>query len=197
MLGDYLKSFNTKKLTLIGPLIKERAFFSPPVVYIDGGTHLGVVENSFSIGDGDSSSVALDLQLPREKDESDLAYALKNIPEQYNEISLLGFLGGRKDHELINLAEIHRFLSERSETRVHFDDEICAFSGSLELNIKGIFSLFAFEESKVSVKGACKYPLESQLLARSSHGLSNEGSGVVIFETNCPIFLFRVDKQED
>lgn len=190
---NYLASQQTNKaINIIGPLFQGVNDFKEPVVYVDGGAKYKRDNKGFSVGDGDSFSGRLDESLPTDKDYSDLSYVLKNIPPYFEIINLLGFLGGRKDHELINLAEVHMFLGNSStRRRVSFDQEIIAFSaGKWSFSIEGIFTLFAFEKNEIKLDGKCKYPIEKELAPLSSHGLSNIGSGNVHLENNAAVFIF-------
>lgn len=108
---------------------------------------------------------------------------------------MLGFLGGRKDHELINFAEAHSYLKNiNNSTAVHFDKSISAYSqGKWTININGTFSLFAFEPLRLQVSGECEYLISKDIDFKhlSSHGLSNVGNGEVAITCDGPIFLFR------
>src|SRR4051794_25182624 len=117
-----------EEVTLVGPLYHQRHTPLMPTVYVDGGTrfrneggwaagHGG--HSAFptvSVGDGDSSGGSLDELLPSEKDYSDLAFVLRSLPASVNEVTLLGFLGGRRDHELANLGEVNEYLKARPRT---------------------------------------------------------------------------------
>lgn len=132
--------------------------------------------------------------LPKIKAYSDLAYVLSEIKDQFKEVNLQGFLGERKDHELINLLEVHSFLSKyHRKIKVSFDDKIFSFSrGNWEMEIQGVFSVLALSEIDMEIKGACKYThtLDEDFKHLSSQGLSNVGSGVVIFKASNVFFLF-------
>jgi len=109
-------------------------------------------------------------------------------------IDLLGFRGGRADHDLINLAEVHRFLKQTRDAIVHFDDQIIAYSGgSWEFEFNGTFSLFAFEKVNIQMSGACQYPIDqkTEFQELSSHGLSNKASGLVNVRCDRPFFIFK------
>lgn len=176
-----------------------------PVLYIDGGTHfrpdtsnqMPPEPTGFALGDGDSWSGQLDETLPAEKNYSDLAYALANIPAQFTEIHLLGFLGGRRDHEWINLGEAHQFLALRHKpTRLYFDarptEQIIGFSaGSWQFHHHGIFSLICLAPAKITLNGDCQYPLDhpTPLNPLSSHGLSNRGEGDITLSSDQVIFF--------
>ncbi len=171
-----------------------------PTIYVDGGSVFRQPSRipSVSVGDGDSASLPLDELLPSAKDFSDLAFVLRHIPVHVVQIEMLGFLGGREDHQLANFGEIHHFLSERlSRTQVHMWSpdklKVAAFChGSVELEIFGSFSVFSFVPAEVEISGDCRYPLAHPALlqAVSSHGLSNEGKGIVKISSRTPVFVF-------
>lgn len=182
-------------VTLVGPLHSGPHTAQRPTIYVDGGSHFQTPSTKFptiSIGDGDSSPSKLDEVLPSEKEYSDLAYVLNHLPVSIRKVELLGFLGGRKDHELLVLGEVHRYLKGRPYcTQALFADQIVAFShGELELAIQGTFSVVAFSPGPVEISGDCRYHHSGMLPALSSLGLSNEGSGAVHFHSQEPCFIF-------
>lgn len=212
LLPEFLKSISSPSITLVGPLFQPSAEFrnpSAPTIYIDGGARFreptapknGSLK-SLSVGDGDSYAGALDVTLPPSKDESDLAYVLRHIPQCINHVTMHGFLGGRRDHELANLGEIHAFLKGRSEqTRVDLtqspNEFVIAFShGSLTLEITQLFSVLVLESTSIQIKGDCRYHFPKQeasgqpdLLPMSSLGLSNVGFGSVRLVSPKPCFI--------
>src|SRR5687768_17140531 len=123
-LNKYLRH---PSLTIVGPLAKGtvRGSFIDPVIFVDGGARFRG-KAGFSVGDGDSGS-RLDQKLPAQKNYSDLAFVLGQIPKHFNKITLTGFSGGRKDHDVINLGEIFLFLKRRSRTEVVIDEKLLAF----------------------------------------------------------------------
>lgn len=190
----------SSQVVLVGPLLE--AAFQPtgPTVYVDGGTLFRnhAFENGnfpiVSVGDGDSGTARLDKVLEKEKDYSDLAFVLRHLPDSIRHVELMGFLGGRRDHELINYGEVHHFLRlKKNFTTVRFDTRVLAFcGGAFNLEIHGSFSVVTFELATVFISGACKYSLKApeRLDVVSSYGLSNEGFGVVTFESIQPCFIF-------
>ena len=164
-----------------------------PHEHVGEGTHHPAV----SIGDGDSSAGSLDELLPAVKDYSDLAFVLRSLPPSVRDITMLGFLGGRRDHELANLGEVAEFLKTRNAfARVDMvggnGDVIVAFArGTLGFDVSGEFSIFVLEPAGVEIRGMCKYPLSAyQTLAPlSSHGLSNVGNGRVDITSVLPCFV--------
>lgn len=191
------------RVTLVGPMHDRSVDVSEPTVFVDGGArfmgNLGGAP-SIRVGDGDSGVADLDVRLPAEKDFSDLAFVLRELPVAVVALRLLGFLGGRLDHMLANLGELHGFLARRSSGLVELEGsgvvggragvQIVGFVGSLELRISGVFSVMVLESCEVRIEGECKYPLKSTTLPpASSHGLSNEGHGLVRFSSRGPCFV--------
>ncbi|MBX3020310.1 MAG: hypothetical protein KF799_01430 [Bdellovibrionales bacterium] len=210
---------NEKEVTLVGPLYHQRHTPLMPTIYVDGGTRYraagGWVAEAHaathplaaaaarpfpvvSVGDGDSAGSSLDELLPADKDYSDLSFVLRSLPPSIREVTLLGFLGGRRDHELANLGEVNAFLQTRpgfarADLVGPVGDRVIAFNrGSLELHIQSVFSVFVFQASGIEVSGLCKYPLsaETMLSPLSSRTLSNEGYGKVIITSSNPCFIF-------
>lgn len=192
---NYLNE-NASVIHIVGPL--TQSFDSDPnepTLFIDGGTKFKK-DYGFSLGDNDSFQGELDYKLPKDKDFSDLQFALTLIPSQTETVYLHGFLGGRKDHELINLGEVAHFLFERNESKVVFDDRITAYSqGFWEFELQNTFTLFSFHENTLSLTGECKYQLIKQSLKPfSSHGLSNEAEGKISLHNSAPLYFFEVSK---
>jgi len=180
-------------LSLLGPEACNEIPRDFPLVFVDGGARHRLNGEGFSVGDNDSFAGILDEVLPQDKDYSDFAYALSKIDERFEELRLIGFLGGRRDHELINLGEVDSLLRARKNPlRVNFDRELIAFSaGQWNFDFNGLFSLFAFSELRLSLEGDCRYPLSNEVLrARSSRGLSNNGAGSLRLSCDGPLFVF-------
>ena len=191
---EYLNLFTThSELTFVGPLNEKPISTNYPVIFVDGGVRFRQgSQQGFAVGDGDSSPLPLDQTLPSNKNYSDLAYALRHVNVNFKSLHLIGFLGGRKDHELMNFAEVHRFLLDRSSCCVDFDQRVLVKSrGQWTLNIYGTFSLFTFAPTKVLLQGDCTYDLKHEPLTHlSSHGLSNLGNGRILLENDNPVFIF-------
>lgn len=200
--AEFLESIaGQERVTLVGPLYNTKHVPLAPTIYVDGGAAFAsqeTVDNPVvSVGDGDSGlDVVLDEMLPAEKDYSDLAFVLRGLPQSVIRVEMLGFHGGRRDHDLCNLGEVHSFLASRSHyTTVELSDAdsrtIGFCKGRVSLNIQGLFSVFVLEPAAVKISGACKYQLsrERTLSSLSSVGLSNEGSGAVEIECGPPAFV--------
>ena len=191
------------EVTLVGPLLtKPPEKLNHPFIYVDRGTHFResirklAVKGYYdiSVGDGDSSILPLDINLPKDKDYSDLKFALDLLPNTIKRVNLWGFLGGRRDHELLNFGAIHNCLVKSfPDTLFSFEDTVFGKNkGILKIDIKGTFSLVLFQKTEVKIEGNCQYKLPNfrEILPLSSHGLSNFGNGEVIIEAKAPFFLF-------
>lgn len=174
-------------LPLLVPLPDEGEF-----IFVDGGVrHRGKREGT-SIGDGDSAQVPMALPLSTNKDFSDFAGALKLINSTAKHIALYGFTGGRWDHQLAIWFEIHHWLVGKKDVRVIIPPHFHFFSsGEFELEIYGKFGIFIFSPTQVQLSGACQYQLcpNEELRALSSHGVGNQGQGVVKIVTHGPLLL--------
>lgn len=190
-----------KQVFVIGPMLQGSFVPQGPTIYVDGGLHArgrAAQDTKFatiSVGDGDSATGALDYLLPELKDYSDLAFVLHNLPKTVQHVDLLGFLGGRLDHQLGNFGEAHAFLDSRKDnfTTIRFDESAVGFSaGKLKLQIQGNFSVMAFRACNVTITGACRFALEepTRLGVLSSHGISNIGNGSVTITAEKPAFIF-------
>lgn len=195
-LRDYLSQFSdSDQLNIVGPMAAPPHSLIEPIVYIDGGTKYKDELFGYSVGDGDSSSIPLDETLSPEKDFSDLGYALNQITNHFGQIHLYGFLGGRRDHELFNLGELHHFLErQENQTTAYFDDQWTAYSaGQWDLDIFGTFSLITFsDETKIQLDGHCRYhiPRGTVVPTVTSFGLSNIGEGIIHLKCDRPIFIY-------
>lgn len=184
-----------------------------PTIYVDGGSDFradgGWAASQLnplakkpslpliSIGDGDSAAGKLDEVLPAHKDYSDLAFALRHLPQNIVAVEMLGFSGERRDHELANLGEVHAFLKTRADfcqVEIHSAGQsVFAFArGSLTIDIKGTFSVMVLEPAPVKIEGACEYKLAGDVVLQtaSSHGLSNTGFGAITVSSDQPCFVF-------
>lgn len=136
------------------------------------------------VGDFDSfqnplSSVET-LVLPKEKDDTDSRYAVKEgLARGFKEFLLLGFLGGRFDHSLGNLY-ILQFLYEEGCKALLVDDySEMEIVGKDPVYIDSSFPFFSLlniagKAEGISIKGA-KYPLENGVINASfQYGISNE-----------------------
>ncbi len=193
-LDSYFDTFrHCRQITLVGPFFKHSQDIDEPVIFVDSGSQFRKSDEGISVGDGDSTDTPLEVQLNPDKDFSDLAFVLRNIPDHYREIDLAGFLGGRRDHELFNIGEVHHFLSTRKlPTKVRLDSEVIGFSkGQWQFQRYGSFSVLTVAKTLVRITGDCRYacPEFTPFPPMSSLGLSNVGSGTIYIACDGPAFV--------
>lgn len=191
----------TKILTIVGPVTDKvpSHLKMHPQLLVDGGANIkNKSKMCFSIGDGDSFSKKLDLILPKRKDFSDLAFSLNIIPKHITVTHFCGFLGGRRDHEFVNLGEIAHFLKKKKNHQSFLWDDknlkvMILSKGRFKFSHTGLFTVVApFSPTKASLKGDCEYQIKQKtnIKTLSSVGLSNLGFGNVKIETTEPIIVF-------
>lgn len=189
-----------KGVVLVGPMAKTFPTEHPllPVLGVDGGSSKATADRyDFTLGDGDSlaGAHALDLVFPVDKDASDLALALQHLPPGPLSIHLYGFWGGRFDHQVINLGELHaRLIKDGGEVCFHTDSEYQVLgrpAGRHTLTLQGLFSLFSPLPTLFSIEGACRFSLvATRVDSLSSRLLSNEGHGEVTLTADRPFFCY-------
>lgn len=191
-----------KKVNFIGPMPVNKDLIDKELysIIVDGGqNHPISFKNSFSIGDNDSSFTSLDLKLPREKDYSDLKFALEHIPKDSIYADLHGFIGGRYDHQLIVYSELSEYLKENGPKRFDLYNEkshILSISNlrKEQINYTGEFTLFSFYSQRIKLNGDIKYKIEGEYTqnfqALSSRGLSNISYSRIEIEYESPILIF-------
>ena len=166
-----------------------------PIVFVDGGSkHYNGI--GFKVGDGDSSISEMDEKLDSQKDYSDLAYTLGSIPDHYSELSTQGFLGGRKDHELINWGEFFYFLNKNKNIdTISLENNIILYSpGSYSFDIKKPFSLINSLPGKIKITGDCDYQYDDYChYSYSSQFLSNSGNGEINIESNIAFAIIIIN----
>lgn len=192
----YLEQFDRQgTITLVGPMTPAAVAVVEPVIFVDGGANWRQNRIGLSVGDGDSSNQPLDIVLNPHKDFSDLAFALDIIGQRFKRVNLIGFVGGRQDHQLLNFGAAAHFLHARQQqTVLWFEQTIAAYSaGRWAIEVHGTFSLIVFTTATVELSGDCKYPILPATIIEpvSSFGLSNQGHGVVTLDTGAPVFIFH------
>jgi thiamine pyrophosphokinase len=201
-----LHLLQSKEWTFVGPMGPEMpaTLLTHSVLAVDGGADF-CHKMDVWVGDGDSVSKSLDCQhiykFPSQKSDSDLALALKLIAHHPQvTIHLWGFLGGRKDHELLNFGEILSFFSIKQQSQAlfyHSDGSIgmkCLSQGNWDLDYRGVFSLVSPKDVVISLTGSCQYniPEPTTLPALSSLGLSNIGEGKFQLQNLGPIIIYFI-----
>lgn len=195
---------------VVGPITHEHqhvmirdkvTHFLGPVILLDGALNMfdKKPQNAVAVGDGDSCRPErrawLDIVLPTNKDQSDLAYALKQcLPANLSAVETFGLRGERWDHELFNFGEISHFLGLRSQLFVCLEDGLWAFApGEYPLNLKANFSLLSFHQTQISLQGDVKYSLQNHRLEPvHSLGLSNSAFGEFTLKIDKPLFIYVI-----
>lgn len=163
----------------------------------------------FACGDFDSvdenqrkileKNIARLIKLPVHKDVTDFGYVL-SLLEEYDLIYVYGALGGRKDHEYVNI----RYLKD--DSRLIFLDE----SNRIRLYRPGryefrkekewdYFSVLPLSEGEITLEGF-KYPLNKQKINSQSQFLtSNElidETAVMVLEHASAMIILSKDTQK-
>ena len=158
----------------------------------DGGyaslTRLGITSH-LAVGDFDSLGWTPDhpalIQLPCEKDDTDMGYALKlGLERGYRRFLLLGGVGGRLDHTVANL-QLLGFLSKQGAMGVLYGGgqaSAVLTNGTLSFpaGLSGYCSVFCRGGTAqgVTIRGL-KYSLNNAALSEDFPlGVSNEFTGV-------------------
>jgi thiamine pyrophosphokinase len=190
----------------MGPSLPD-SLASLPTLAVDGGAAYCKKIDAW-VGDGDSQADAVNClhkyQFSPQKDQSDLALALNLLaPTRPQTIHAWGFLGGRRDHELLNLGEALAFLASRSVCRIQFYDHEgsiavdCLGPGEWTIHRHGLFSVISAQDVVLKMTGDCTYPIpqEITLAPLSSFGLSNWGHGDIHLLTQGAIMLLYGEKR--
>lgn len=190
--------------TLIGPMgpVLPEFLSVHPLLAVDGGANF-TERMDIWIGDGDSFTQEIKCEtifrFSPQKSHSDLALALTLFSQDSNlTLHAWGFLGGRKDHELLNLGEVFHFLSSKKQSKVIFYDSVSKkitheilSQGIWSYNKEALFSLAAVVPQKIRILGNCDYPLNDETLLPplSSLGLSNFSRGEFTLHTSGPLMI--------
>ena len=168
-------------------LIKDRLKDNDFCVFCDSGLRhmegLGV-KPGLIVGDFDShENPGLDTEtivLPREKDDTDTVFAVKEaIRRGYEDFLLVGVIGGRFDHSLGNVSVL-LYLDSLGKKGCIIDDysemEMVSRSPAYISDEYGFFSLLNIsgEARGIKIEDA-KYPLENgEITCDYQYGISNE-----------------------
>jgi len=201
----------TSELTfVIGPLLSasdigflNRAEPDSFFLFVDGGIDaylnlgLSLPEKYETLGDGDSSQFQMQIQLSTEKEACDLFFGLRRILFRGSEeIYILGFLGGRLDHELTSLGEIYYFSQQAKAKTIILSEKLSLHrpsSNPIQFDHQGTFSLMSLVSTNFTIFGEAKYKIESvQVQPLSSLALSNEAFGSFFVVADQCFFLYRV-----
>lgn len=188
-----------QKLVLLGPMDHETPVeTSLPVLFVDGGLRKNYLDFYCRLIVGDADSVTkpippFDILYPKNKDFSDLQGALNLIPNNNIHIDAIGFMGGRKDHELMNLGAFYHFMQLRPcipKISLLKNNINLYGTGKVSFECFGIFGLLSFDSTYFEITGQCQYQLKKTLIPKlSSTLLSNQGNGIVTIETDNPFFV--------
>lgn len=202
-----------ERLVLVGPVmaapllaqdLSRIGIDNAQQVAIDGGIEFAL-KPALWVGDGDSSppaapesKSATPVAFKDNQDETDLRFCLNGVRDwAWRELHLFGFLGGRRDHELANLGEIHAELKSRANfiSAVFYDEKLepaVRFfrAGAHRVKINGAFSLLSLEGCTADISGDCDYAAAgTELPALSGRGISNRGRGMVEISCTAPFML--------
>ena len=211
-------STQDERILILGPLDISPLFLkkaiktcSPTlIILIDGGnshkSKLTYKEQlmSLTVGDGDSIKKEkikeVDFILPLVKDYSDLSFVMEALGKmKVASVNLWGLSSllreNRYDHLLFNLGALVK-LAKTLKIEVTMDGRFIAIpEGKKTLIYRGIFSLIAFSDTFVKIKGDCEYklPTWTKLSKLSSQGLSNIAFGSPItIESTKPLLIYLV-----
>lgn len=177
---------------------KISRFINPEdfIIACDGGLNhvekLGLSPSAVNlvVGDFDSHSKPTEqdfpsaqiIQLPCEKDDTDVFFAVKEaLRRGFKEFVLAGVIGQRFDHSLVNISVL-QFLQKNGATGVIYDDYSkmqLVVAGAEPVLIPETYSYFSLmciagDVSGVTIKNA-KYPLEDATITSDyQYGVSNE-----------------------
>jgi len=198
----------TAQIILVGPLqesilqpdlLKTVGLEGVPQIAIDGGARAAVNPVLWA-GDGDSGHAPQSTPafIKDSQDITDFRFCLDGIRNwRWNTLHLFGFLGGRRDHELANLGEIHTEMKARpqfSKAVFYGSDnraQVQFFqAGAHTIELHGTFSVLALEHAEITISGECRYPAERvSLHPLSGQGISNEAFGRVEISSSAPFML--------
>lgn len=157
--------------------------------HIDGFLAVGVeAKPKLIIGDFDShelpDTTVETIVLPKEKDDTDSVYAVKEcIKRGFDEILLAGVIGGRLDHSLVNVYALKLIYESGVRAEIVDDYGFISLIGPKEAKLIdpscSYFSLVAIDSDAegVSIENA-KYNLENAVIKSSyQYATSNEVAG--------------------
>ena len=122
------------------------------------------------------------IQLPCEKDDTDVFFAVKEaLRRSFTDFVLVGVIGQRFDHSLVNISVL-QFLQKNGASGVIYDDYSkmkLVVAGAEPVLVPDTYSYFSLmciagDVSGVTIKNA-KYPLEDATITSDyQYGVSNE-----------------------
>ncbi len=156
-------------------------------IFCDSGLkHISELETEpdLIVGDFDSHEKPITdtetIVLPREKDDTDTVYAVKEaIKRGFDDFLLIGVIGNRLDHSLVNVSVLNflykngkkgKIVDDYSEIEI-IADEIAEITDNF--SYFSLINMFGVSEG-VTIKNA-KYPLENATIASEyQYATSNE-----------------------
>ncbi len=202
------------RVLLLGPLpirdsvLKKTIKSIDPtlILLIDGGEkHKKKLTKSrqkctLSLGDGDSSARTSrpSILLNTDKDFSDLTFALYGMQKakiRWESVGLLGFsnvIEDRPDHFLFNLGSVYNFVKKNPLTIMLDERFLFLPEGENSFNCKGLFSVISLEKTQLKLSGKARYqlPTWTTIDVLSSHGLSNQGRGMIKIAGKKPLIIY-------
>lgn len=191
-------------IVLIGPMLEQewqmQTFFKAlPQIAVDGGIW-HAQEPLLWAGDGDSGFVPDKVPVFVKDDQrvTDFAFCLAGVSGwAWKRLHAVGFTGGRRDHDLANIGEVHALMKKRRqfESATFYDDKAMPVlrlynAGRHEVDINGRFGLLCIEPATVTLAGACEYAASSlKLDPLSGRGVSNQGRGIVEVTADAPCII--------
>ena len=190
-----------KKCCIVGaykPIIKEE--YEGDLIGVDRGA-LYLAQNNFkidiSIGDFDSVSEEEFLIIKNKskkliklnsiKDDTDFEHILNYLKDKYDFYEIYGILGGRKDHDLLNIKLLYlsnlNFVCYDNKNKIY-----CLSSGTYNIKKETYkyISLLAFEDVLLSLSKV-KYPIVKKTLnIYDNFTTSNE-----IIDNCCILEIFK------
>ena len=157
------------------------------MVYCDGGLYnreaLGRVPDLI-VGDFDShprpQEKAETIVLPREKDDTDSSYAVKEaLRRGYEEFILLGAAGERMDHTLVNLSLLLYLDGQGKRAKLLDDYSEMEIVSAEPAYIEDSFAYFSLLNISGTARGVCienaRYPLrDAEIPCERQYATSNE-----------------------
>lgn len=172
-----------KNYPLVRQYIKPDDFY----VYCDSGLYhqqeLGRAPNLI-VGDFDShpkpDSAIETIVLPREKDDTDTVFAVKEaLSRGYDEFLLIGVIGNRLDHSLGNVSILLYLDSQGKKGSILDDYSEMEIVRDTPVLVPDSFSFFSLLNITGTAKGVtiedAKYPLQNaEIPCEYQYGISNE-----------------------
>ncbi len=192
------------------PLIKSYLKKDDYYIFCDCGLahaqSLGVTPNLI-VGDFDSHEKPnTDIEtivLPREKDDTDTVYAVKEaLKRGFDDFFLVGTVGGRLDHTLGNVSILAMLYEKGKHAELADDCSVMMAVGAEPVSVTDNYPYFSVlnifgSASGINIKNA-KYPLsDGKITSDYQYGISNEvlpGEVAEVTVKNGPALLVKVIK---